>query len=336
MSEPETFAARLSGVVARHLGHPGEIINLTRLTGGATKETWSFDARAGSERLPLILQVCSAPGATGGQAAGPMPQIGGDQDAALMIVAVRHGVPAPRVRLILKPDDGLGVGFVTDRVEGETLGGRIVRDARFAAARRVMAGQCGAILAAIHAIDPRGLDFLEAQTAAEQVEASRAVVDHYDHRLPAIELALRWAEEHLPRNPRATLVHGDFRTGNLIVGEEGVRCVLDWEGAQIADPMLDLGWLCVKTWRFGGKPPVGGFGRREELFAAYEKAGGQPVDPDHVRFWEIFGCVRWAVICMRKSLRYLDGVRLTVEAAAIGRRIEEPIWDLLNLIDERG
>jgi aminoglycoside phosphotransferase (APT) family kinase protein len=100
--------------------------------------------------------------------------------------------------------------------------------------------------------------------------------------------------------------------------------------------MLDLGWLCVRTWRFGGALPVGGFGRREDLFEAYEQAGGGRVDPAHVRFWEAFGCVKWALMCMQKGLGHQHGMRGSVEAVAIGRRIEEPLLDFLDLITGKG
>jgi aminoglycoside phosphotransferase (APT) family kinase protein len=119
----------------------------------------------------------------------------------------------------------------------------------------------------------------------------------------------------------------------MIVGEEGIRCVLDWELAQTGDPMQDLGWLCIRTWRFGGSGPVGGFGSREDLFAAYEKASGYPVDPAHVRFWEAFGNVKWAVDCLLLGTRGIEEV--SIERSAIGRRIEEPLWDFFNLIEGR-
>jgi aminoglycoside phosphotransferase (APT) family kinase protein len=171
------------------------------------------------------------------------------------------------------------------------------------------------------------------QDAAQHVAAHRQIVDRYGFRLPALELALRWASENLPQKTRHTVVHGDFRMGNLIVGEAGVRCVLDWELAQTGDPMQDLGWLCIRTWRFGGAGPVGGFGSREDLFAAYEKASGYPVDPAHVRFWEAFGNVKWALHCLRLGSRGVDN--RDIERCAIGRRIEEPLWDFLNLIEGR-
>lgn len=328
----ETLAERLGSAIRRRIGAPGEIRALARLTGGATKATWSFDAVVGDETLPLILQQASAlPGTARAQ-----PLVHGTQDALLMQAAARAGVPAPRVRLVLEPEDGLGEGYVTERVEGETLGRKINTEPRFASVRPKLAAQCGAILAAIHRIDPRGLDFLAPQTAAEQLAGYRTLGDAFEHPLPALELGLRWVAENLPRAPRTTVVHGDFRNGNLIVGEEGVRCVLDWELAQRGDPMLDLGWLCVKTWRFGGPLPVGGFGRREDLFEAYEKAGGGHVDAAHVRFWEAFGCVKWALMCMQKGLGYQHGQRGNVEAVAIGRRIEEPLLDFLDLVTGRG
>lgn len=330
-AEHEAFAGRLSAAVRRHLGAPGEIRALVRLTGGATKATWSFDAVVGSETLPLILQQ-SSPLADAAGPARAQPGVRGGQDAALMRAAARAGVPAPPVRAVLAPEDGLGEGYVTDRIEGETLGRKINTEARFAAVRPRLAAQCGEILAAIHRIDASGLDFLVPQTAAEQLAAYRRLADAFDHPLPALEFGLRWVAENLPAAPRTTVVHGDFRNGNLIVGEDGIRCVLDWELAQRGDPMLDLGWLCVKTWRFGGPLPVGGFGRREDLFEAYARAGGGVVDPGHVRFWEAFGCVKWALMCMHRGLGHPRGAPGSIEAVAIGRRIEEPLLDLLDLI----
>jgi len=325
----DAFAEKLSAALRRHLGPPGEVRALSRLTGAATKSTWSFDAVVGTETLPLILQQALA----GGGAI--RPAVRGGQDAALMQAAVRAGVPAPRVRFVLEEEDGLGEGYATDRAEGETLGRKIASDPRFEAVRPRLAAQCGEILAAIHRIDPAGLDFLATQTAAQQLAAYRMLADAFDHPLPALEFGLRWVSDHLPDEPRTTVVHGDFRNGNLIVGDDGIRCVLDWELAQRGDPMMDLGWLCVKTWRFGGELPVGGFGRREDLFEAYEKAGGGPVDPAHVRFWEAFGCVKWALMCLGKGLGTPRGARGRVEAVAIGRRIEEPLLDFLDLVTGR-
>lgn len=324
------LAQRLQAVITRKIGEPGTIHALEQLTGGANRSTLALEAEVGGARLPLIVQLALM---TPDPVAGIAPELAPRQQAQLMIAAVEAGVPAPRVRATLEPSDGLGEGYITERVAGETLGPRIIREERFAQARPVMARQCGEILAAIHRIDASRVPFLTSQDAAEHVAAHRRIVDRYGFRLPALELALRWAAENLPRKTRHTVVHGDFRMGNLIVGEEGIRCVLDWELAQTGDPMQDLGWLCIRTWRFGGAGPVGGFGTREDLFAAYERASGYPVDPAHVRFWEAFGNAKWALHCLRLGSRGVEN--RDIERCAIGRRIEEPLWDFLNLIEGR-
>ena len=330
----EDFIAQLQAAVARHIGQPGTIHDLQRLTGGANKTTWSFDADVAGERAQFILQLASArANDADNPLAGVSPHLIADEDARLMIAAVKAGVPAPRVRAILQPDDGLGGGYVTERVAGETLATKILRDERFAGARATMAKQCGTILAAIHRIPVAEVPFLMRLTPAEHIAAQRRIIEYFGFHLPALELGLKWAEKNVPRNARHSVVHGDFRAGNFIVREDGIRCVLDWEIGQSGDPMQDLGWVCVKTWRFGGKKPVGGFGTREDLFEAYEKASGQSVDPAHVRFWEAYGSVRWGIGCLSMGLRGMEEVG--IERCAIGRRIEEPLWDFFNLIEGR-
>jgi aminoglycoside phosphotransferase (APT) family kinase protein len=272
----DDIASRLQAVIARKLGPPGTIHDLRPLTGGASRSTWFFDAEAGGTHHRLIMQHG---GVWVDRATGVAPQLEPEQDAQLMIAARDVGVPAPKVRAILEPSDGLSRGYVTERVEGETLGPRIVRDEKYAVARTVMAKQCGEILAAIHRIEMTRVPFLMRQDAATHVAAHREIVDRFGLRLPALEMGLRWAAENVPKNARSTVVHGDFRLGNLIVGEDGIRCVLDWELGQVGDPMQDLGWLCIRTWRFGGAAPVGGFESREDLYTAYGRASGYSVTP---------------------------------------------------------
>ncbi|MDP3767077.1 MAG: phosphotransferase, partial [Dehalococcoidia bacterium] len=127
------------------------------------------------------------------------------------------------------------------------------------------------------------------------------------------------------------------RIGNVIFGPEGARAVLDWELAHAGDPMEDLGWIAVRSWRFGNDDlPVGGIGTREEFYRAYEDASGGPVEPEHVRFWEAFGNLRWGISCIIQAKGYLDGHSPSVELAAIGRRIAETEWELLNILHHEG
>ena len=129
-------------------------------------------------------------------------------------------------------------------------------------------------------------------------------------------------------------MHGDFRNGNFIVGPDGIRAVLDWELAHLGDPVEDLGWLCVKSWRFGvADQRVGGFGTVDDLLAAYRAAGGREVDPLELRYWELMGTLKWGVICEIQAFTHLEGTVRSVELATLGRRVAEMEWDLLDLID---
>ena len=236
------------------------------------------------------------------------------------------GVPED-VRAVLTEDCGLAEGYIMDYVPGETIARRILREPKFAPLRESFAAQCGEILARIHKIDTASVPFLTPLIPARQITLYRDVYDRYDHPVPALEVAFRWAEDHLPAATPATVVHGDFRMGNLICGQERIQAVLDWELACLGDPMQDLGWLCVKTWRFGGPSPVGGIGQRADLFAAYERASGTAVDPNRVRFWEGWGCIKWAIICLMKGQS-----QRSVESFAIGRRMEEPLYDFMEFL----
>jgi aminoglycoside phosphotransferase (APT) family kinase protein len=205
-----------------------------------------------------------------------------------------------------------------------------------------MTGQLGAILAAIHRVpigDPGLTDLATppagsspAESEMQRFEQTYRGITPEPH--PAFELAFRWLQRHLPPASQATLVHGDYRIGNVIFGPEGVRAILDWELAHAGDPMEDLGWLCVRSWRFGNDElPVGGIGTREELFRTYEAAGGCKVDPKAVRWWEVFGNLRWGIICISQARTYLEGLSRSVELAAIGRRTAETEWELLALME---
>ena len=176
---------------------------------------------------------------------------------------------------------------------------------------------------------PRSFRRWRGSTRPALVEQWHAGYRASDWPRPVFEVAFRWLGAHRPPPPeRAVLVHGDFRNGNLMIGPDGLRAVLDWELAYIGDGMADLGWLCVNAWRFGKvELPVGGFGTVEELEAGY----GVPIDRDALRWWEVFGTLRWGCMCagMAAAFRTADP---SVERAMIARRTSENEIDLLRLL----
>ncbi|HLT15697.1 MAG TPA: phosphotransferase family protein [Acidimicrobiales bacterium] len=316
----EELAARVEDLLAAH-GDAGRVVGIRRLSGGASRETWAVDVDGGAHQAGLILQTLR-PGTVGG---GP----GMQGEAALMRAAAEVGVPVPAV---VADDDGtvLGApGILTARLEGETIARKLLRDDEWATARARLVGQAAAALAAIHRIDPGVAPTLR---GGDQLEQLVQMLDGFDQPLPAFELAIRWLADHRPEQPRTTVVHGDFRLGNLLVDHEGLAGVLDWELAHLGDPVEDLGWYCVRAWRFGSALPAGGMGTREELLDAYEAAGGGRVDPEALRWWELLGTVKWGLICVLQAQVHLSGASRSVELATIGRRVCENEWDVLGLL----
>jgi len=332
------FASALQRLVQQRLAPGARVSGLRPLTAGANKGTWAFDVEREAACEGYILQLAADSGAPDPDAQEQwIPHLDGTEEFRLMQAAQAAGVPVPSVRCMVAADDGLGgLGAITARIDGETLGVRVLREPQYAHARATMAAQCGRILAGIHRMPAASVPFLAHNGVDETLALYRRVLDSVDWPLPALELALRWGAAHRPRVVRRTVVHGDFRTGNFIVGPEGVRAVLDWEVAHTGDPIEDLGYLCMRTWRFGGAGPVGGFGRREELYAAYEAESGVPVEPGDVRFWEVMGSMRWALGCVRRALSFRHQGRRRLEFAGVGRRLEEPTLDILDIIEGRG
>jgi len=308
------------------------VANAARLSGGASQETWSFDIVHPDGVIGAILRR-----APPGYGAAPSRAAGLDAEAILMQRAHRAGVPSPRVLHVLQPQDELGTGFIMARVEGETIARKILRDEQFAKARPILARQLGKVAAGIHALALAQLPKLRRMTAAKEIDELERDYRGFDWPRPVFELALRWLRDHDPGPSReVTLVHGDFRHGNFIVGPDGVRAVLDWELAHLGDPMEDLGWICVNSWRYGEiDKPVGGFGTREELFAGYEEAGRR-ADPARVKFWEVMGTLRWGIMCCGMMQRFRIGPEHSIERAMIGRRSSETEIDLLRLLAPRG
>ena len=308
------------------------VTRAAKLSGGASQETWSFDIQHPGGDIGAILRR-----APPGYGEAPSRAAGLDAEAVLMQLAHDAGLPSPKVMHVLQPKDELGTGFIMARIEGETIARKILRDEQFAKARPILARQLGKAAAGIHGLDHARLPELRRMTPAREIAELERDYRSFDWPRPVFELALRWLRDRDPGpSDEITLVHGDFRHGNLIIGPDGLRAVLDWELAHTGDPMEDLGWICVNSWRFGEiDKPVGGFGTREELFAGYE-AGGRRVDPDRVKFWEVMGTLRWGVMCCGMMQRFRSGPDHSMERAMIGRRASETEIDLLRLLAPRG
>lgn len=292
---------------------PVVITGVRRLSGGASRETWSFEA----DGRPLILRR-DPPGRPGLE--GSMRR-----EADAMRACERAGLAVPHV---VVDDDGstLGTaGLVMERVAGETIARRILRDDEYAMARPVLAEQLGRFLAGLHAIDPAEVPGLLETDPLESYRASYGLVGEVS---PTFEAALRWLDANRPAPSGHVVVHGDLRLGNVIVDAHGLAAAIDWELVHLGDPLEDLGWLCTKAWRFGSPLPAAGVGTIDQLLDGY----GRSVDRDAFHWWLVLSTLKWGIGCMGQASVHLTGAVRSVELAAIGRRVAEQEWDLLELL----
>ncbi len=328
-TQAEAFASRIDAICRSQFGAP--VSNLKRLSGGASQESWQYicDGRAYVLRRNPHGQNAST---------NALPKA---TEAAVLEAAAAAGIAVPRVSYICAPSDEIGEAYVMEFIEGETIARKILRDAEFDAVRPNLAHQCGEVLAQLHQIDVSALPELPYSDAAGELEKYKGFLHQHKQPHPVFELAIKWLSDNLPPDIRASrapvLVHGDFRNGNIMVSpEDGLVALLDWELTHIGDPMEDLGWPCVPSWRFGQHHlPVGGFGQREAFYAAYRANGGE-VDESSARFWEILGTLKWGIMCaVLMSSTFESGADASVERGSIGRRSSETEIDLLRMLLEQ-
>jgi Predicted aminoglycoside phosphotransferase len=315
--------------LAPKLGGAGATVSdLQRLSGGASMETWAFAVDGPRGREEMVLRRRTAP-----MDPSESRSVTLAMEAALISLAGERGAPVAPLVHLAAPEDGLGEAHITRRVAGETLGRKIVSDPRFEAIRPTLAGQCGEILAKIHAAPPpSGLKTVDAlQDLARYEEVYR----QSGAERPILELAIQHLKKHRPPPIEPVLLHGDFRNGNLMIDpEKGVAAVLDWELSHCGDPAEDLGWICVNSWRFGrADRPVGGFGDYEQLLKGYARAGGREIPLSRVLYWQALGSLKWGVMCLLMYGSYASGTEKSVERPMIGRRVSETEIDLVTLLE---
>jgi aminoglycoside phosphotransferase (APT) family kinase protein len=293
----------------------GPVSEPVLLAGGASKEAWAVDA--GGERL-LIRR------AAGGVIHRHTLSLA--DEFAVLQAAYEAGVKAPRPIEYLPDLDGREA-FVMERLDGETIGRRVVRMSLPSELPVQLADE----LAKIHAIPAERVPFLGEARLERMVEE----LDEVGEPHPAIELGLWWLREHRPPARPPVVNHGDFRIGNVVVRErEGLVGVLDWEFAHLDDPVRDLSFGLVRAWRFGvDDKRLGGVGDVEPYLERYNELTGFDVRPDELDYWELAGDVAWAIGCLTQAQRHLRGQDRSVELAILGRLGAEVEYEICHLLE---
>lgn len=335
MTDFEVFKTQLEHYLSQQMDKPVSIIHAAPLAGGASRDSWVLAVQMGDTTQRLVLRK-DYPTQMNENA------LTRAQEFAVMQRAHETGVKVARVRYLCTDAQVLGFPFfLMDYVEGISIGRKVITQPELAAARAVLPEQMAQQLAQIHTMPVDDLNFLARPANHDPIGAviaeCYALLDALQLHNPAFEFILRWADRHRPACDRITFIHGDFRVGNLLVDLNGLAAVIDWEFAHIGDPHEEIGYVCMRDWRFGnGHLRMGGLSDRERLITAYEQASGFTVNRQAADWWELIGNVRWGIICMSQAQRHLSGKESSVELASLGRRSAEMQLEALQMINLMG
>ena len=172
-------------------------------------------------------------------------------EAKIQKVVKKNGAPVPAIIFEFSEGEEIGEGYVMEAIPGETIPRKILRDKKFASAREKLPFEIGKSLAKIHQTKLDDLKALDQVTFSDSLGKLFQVYLSFNQPQPVFDLAFKWLEAQKLKEYGDVLVHGDFRFGNFIISEENLESIIDWELAHIGNPMEDLGWLCVRSWRFG-------------------------------------------------------------------------------------
>lgn len=304
------------------------VSNLVPVSAGARRRNVVLDAVTAGEHLRLVATIVPT----------NIELVPITAEAGIRELARDNGVPVPRIHAVCTDPTYVGASFLlSERVDGETVPRRVLRLVDAEGIGNRIAEQLGVAMGRLHGIDPAVAGFLPGDEHADPASAALAELDSAVDLLladrPVFAFALRWLERNLPGPPpRRTVVHNDIRNGNRIVGPDGLRAVLDWEGARCwGDPMRDAAWAALRMWRFREDTrEIGGFADRSVFVAGYESVGGL-FDSDRFHWWKVLCTLWWGVGLASQAAAHLDGSVRDIVMAASGRRVPEIEWDLLML-----
>ncbi|MFN3857952.1 MAG: phosphotransferase family protein [Caulobacter sp.] len=299
---------QLEAYLTRTGGRKATVTGLSRIPGGASRETYRFDVEVDGQTRGMILRR------------DPVGSLI-DTDRRLEFLAFRsfHGRGLPVPEAVALEEDGAELErpfFIMGRIDGGKAQSPFTM-APYGEHAAAIGEQFFGHLGAIAAADPAGLPISEfAESPAldgcwkKELDYWEGVVDEdEEHPQPIVRAAIR----RLRRNPpppaqKLSVVHGDYRTGNFLHDGAGkIVALLDWEMAHIGDPLEDLGWAIEPLWSYGESDRVSGMLPRETAIAIWERASSLKVDPAAFAWWELFASVKGAAIWISSAREYRAG-----------------------------
>jgi aminoglycoside phosphotransferase (APT) family kinase protein len=312
----EPTEARIRAHMAERLGAPDLVLDgVERIAVGWSHETWLFDATwsAGGERRTQGFCLRRDPGSTLLRDLSDL-----ETQHRVLECLVDTAVPAPRPFWYEADPAVLGGPFlVMEKVPGTCpspwgSAGRAFYAA--AAERGRLPGSFTDTLVALHTLDWRaaGLDFLgvpgpgddfgRREMAKWQTLIDASGVEPH----PVLVDLTCWLAANVPSTDRLALVHGAYRTGNLLVDDDRVTAVLDWETEVIGDPMYDVAYVLSDLNR-EGTDLLSNLVDRDDFYRRYEAGTGFEIDDERCRWYELLYAMRSAAFWMSASGLFADG-----------------------------
>jgi aminoglycoside phosphotransferase (APT) family kinase protein len=309
-----TFALSADELVRleRHLesaiagGRALSIIAHNRIHGGASRETFSLDVTYetddGAQRAGLILRR-------------DPPDSLIDTERALEFAAYQSvqgcGAPAPEPILLEGSGEVIGAPFfVMRRIEGGAAVSPFQIEP-YGAYREAIGRRFFEYLGAIHAVDAAQTPLAQVVDRPDPAQCWRRELDYWEGVIDADEQEpqpiLRAAIRRLRREPppppqRLTIVHGDYRNGNVLHdGQGAIIAILDWEMAHLGDPLEDLAWALDPLWTIGRPDLAAGLIAREEALALWQARSGLVFDEAAFAWWSLFSSVKGLAIWLSSA-----------------------------------
>ena len=329
-----TLAQQLSAYLTRTTGKPTAVEGLARISGGASRETYLYDAVSEGARAGYILRR-DPPGSLI------------DTDRRLEFLAIRSfagkDVAAPEA--VVLEEEGAELErpfFIMRRVDGGAAGSPFNADP-FGEHAGAIGEQFFTILGRIAGEPLEGLPILKAAETPALDGCWRRELDYWagvieddeQHPQPIVRAAIR----RLRRDPpppaqRISVVHGDYRAGNFLQDGKGkILAILDWEMAHLGDPLEDLGWSMDPLWSPAADGRVSGMVSRDEAFDFWRRASGLEIDPKAMAWWSLFASVKGQAIWTSAAKEWRAGGMVEPVLAFSGwytaRRQDEILADRL-------
>lgn len=317
IAETDAFAAQVIAYLQTRLPDATELAlhDVQRIAVGWSHETWLFDLHYREHGKAQQLGLCLRrdPG-------NALLQHLSDLGQQFRVLQCLENTPLPTPKPYWYESDPaiLGAPFlVMEKVPGacpSPWGREGLAYYRAAAGRGRLPKSFTKALTTLHTLDWRaaGLDFLGVPEtgkdfARREIAKWRDLITHSGHGPePVMTDLLYWLEDNIPPTDRLTLVHGAYRTGNLLIHEDEISAVLDWELQVIGDPMYDVAYVLSALNR-EGTPLLSNLVDREDFFRDYEAATGFPVDEAACRYYHVLYAMRTAAFWMSASGLYANG-----------------------------